>query len=143
MTAMQMVFASSAGTSFLDDVLAAPGAESGDLLTGALYGVLSADGEVGVDPADRALMAVTLLLVERAPQVVDDAPDPGGLRAYLEELDTELTPARITAARGVLGRLLVPAANGWHDAHEAAGTLAAAQQDVRTLAELLVDAGDG
>ncbi len=104
---------------FLDEVREAPGAKAGDLLTGALYGVLSADGEVSVDAADRALVAVTLLLVERAPEVVDDAPDPDGLRAYLADLDTELTPARITAARGVLGRLLVPSANAWYDAHDA------------------------
>ena len=75
--------------------------------------------------------------------MVDDAPDPDGLRAYLADLDTELTPARITAAQGVLGRLLVPAANAWYDAHDAAGTLAAARQDVRVLVDMLADADNG
>ena len=43
---MQTVFSSSAGSSFLAEVRTTPGARAGDLLTGALYGVLSADGEV-------------------------------------------------------------------------------------------------
>jgi len=140
---MQTVFSGPAGPRFLDEVREVPGAKAGDLLTAALYRVLSADGEVSADAADRALVAVMLLLVEQAPEVVDDAPDPDGLRAYLADLDTELTPARITAAQGVLGRLLVPSANAWSDAHERAGTLAAAQQDVRSLAELLADADNG
>src|SRR6478735_6424107 len=122
MSPMQTVFSGPAGPRFLDEVREAPGAKAGDLLTAALYRVLSADGEVSADAADRALVAVMLLLAD---------------------LDTELTPARITAAQGVLGRLLVPSANAWSDAHERAGTLAAAQQDVRSLAELLADADNG
>jgi hypothetical protein len=137
---MQTVFSSTAAARFLDELRNAGGATAGDLITGAVYRVLSTDGEVAVDAADRALVAVTLLAVERAPEVLDGAPDPDGLRDYLADLDTELTPARITAAQGVLGRLLVPAANAWYDAHNAAGTLPAAQQDVRRLVELLADA---
>jgi hypothetical protein len=139
---MRTVFSSAAGAEYLRQIRGAEGAAAGDLLTGALYGVVSApNGVVGVDAGDRALVAVALLLAEGSPDVVDDAPDPDGLRAYLDGLDTELTPARIVAARGALNRLLVPADNDWHDAHEAAGTLAGAQADVRRLAELLADAG--
>lgn len=139
---LQTVFVGPAVPESLAAFRAAKGAEAGDLLTGALRGVLAPEnGQVSAAAGDRAALAVTLLLTESAPTVLEGAPDSTGLRAYLEHLDTELTPARRTAAQGVLARLLVPGDNAWLAAHEEAGTVQAARADLATLAELLADAG--
>ena len=55
--------------------------------------VTSSASSLRVDQVDAAIAAIALLLVERAPELLDGAADESRLREWIQHVDTELTPA--------------------------------------------------
>ena len=113
LTPFHTLFHTAAATDFLATLRDSPATGAGDLLAGALRVVVQGRGELAADDAGRALVAIALLVAERDPSVLDDVPEADGLREWLADLDTELTPARRQAAEAVLRRVALPDDNAW------------------------------
>ena len=74
--------------------------------------------------------------VETAPSAADEA----ALRAWLHDVDTELTPGRRLAASAALARIELGLNNEWYDTQQQAGTLPSALAMLRRLRNGLADA---
>ncbi|GAA2004300.1 hypothetical protein JL107_18425 [Nakamurella flavida] len=107
------LFDSPAVTEYLAALRDSPALGAGELMGAALRAVAQGSGVLTADDARRGLATVALLLAERTPAVLDDAPDPESLRTWLADLDTELTPARRQASEAVLRRVALPLDNAW------------------------------
>ena len=88
---------------------------------------------------DAALTAITLLLAEYQPALLDGAPDEEALRDWLRHVDTDLTPGRRMAAGAALVRIEIDLDNQWYDAHLADGMCTGADE-VHRLRNALADA---
>lgn len=111
----------------------------GDRLSESIRSVVRAGSRRTSDEVERAIAAIALLLAEHSPELLDGAPDEEGLRRWLAQADTELTPGRRLAATGALTRISLGGDNEWYDAQGAGGSLAAALESVRHLRHKLVD----
>lgn len=113
---------------------------AGERLVQAMRTVEEAGDSLDPLEANEGRVAVTLLLAEEEPSLLDGAAQEDRLRRYLRELDTELTPARRTLAKAVVERILLPMSNAWYDAWQTDEARRAALASVQRLADLLADA---
>ncbi len=113
---------------------------AGERLVQAMRTVEEAGDSLDPLEANEGRVAVTLLLAEEEPSLLDGAAQEDRLRIYLRELDTELTPARRTLAKAVVERILLPVSNAWYDAWQTDEARQAALASVQRLADLLADA---
>ncbi|WP_029136068.1 DUF4259 domain-containing protein [Nakamurella lactea] len=134
------LFGGAAAMAFTEKLVSADRATAGSMITEALRAVLEAGDDLDATEAESALVTVAVLVSEEDPAVLDGAPDVDALRRQLAQLDTELTPARRTAARGVLTRALLPAANSWLAQRSTEADWPRTRADLERLAELLADA---
>ena len=134
------LFGGAAAMAFTGKLVAADRATAGSMITDALRAVLEAGNDLDATEAESGLVTVAVLVSEEDPSVLDGAPEVAALRRRLAELDTELTPARRTAARGVLTRALLPAANTWLAQRSSQADWPRTRADLERLAELLADA---
>ena|SRR5690349_14603877 len=133
-------FDTPAARALIEDLLRATDGRTGDQLSKAIRAVTSSASALGVDEVDAAIAAIALLLVERAPELLDGASDEPRLRSWIQHVDTELTPGRRLAANGALVRIELGLDNEWFDARRADGSLNTALRSLRTLQDELADA---
>ena len=93
---------------------------TGDRLSTVIRAVTTAGSTLPPDQVEAAIAAIALLLTEYEPSLLDGAADEAALRAWLHDVDTELTPG--PPARRVARRW--PGSNSnldneWYDAHAA------------------------
>ena len=100
----------------------------------------SAGSTLPPDQVEAAIAAIALLLTEYEPSLLDGAADEVALRAWLHDVDTELTPGRRLAATAALARIELGLNNEWYDAQLQAGTLPSALAMLRRLRDGLADA---
>lgn len=129
-----------AGRALLTRLRSTTDGRTGDQLSAAIRAVTIAGSMLPPAEVDAALTAITLLLVDYQPDLLDGAPDEGAVREWLRHVDTELTPGRRLAAEAALRRIEIELDNEWHDAHVAGGTAAGASTDLRRLRDALADA---
>jgi hypothetical protein len=122
---------------FVSALIAADRAKASSMITHALRAVLEAGDDLDPAEAEGGLVAVAVLAAEQEPSVLDGVPDADALRAQLADLDTELTPARRTAARGVITRVLLPAENSWLDGRTADADWPQTAADIERLSQVL------
>jgi len=127
----------------LIDLRRATDGRTGDRLSAAIRAVTAAGSTLPPDEVDAAIAAITLLLAEHDPTLLDGAADETALRGWLHDVDTELTPGRLMAASAALARIELNLENEWYAAHERAGTLPAAIRSLRRLRHGLADASTG
>lgn len=113
---------------------------TGDQLSSAIRAVTTAGSTLPVAEVDAALTAITLLLADFQPALLDGAADEAALRSWLRHVDTELTPGRRMASEATLVRIEIDLDNQWYDAHVAAGTVREALDEVHRLRNALADA---
>lgn len=138
-TAGSGIFGGTAARAFTEKLVAADRGAAGVLITDALRTVLEAGDDLDPAEAENGLVTVAVLVAEQEPSVLDSAPDAAALRERLTELDTELTPARRTAAQGVLVRVLVAQANSWLEQRSADADWPQVQAAIERLSELVAD----
>jgi len=129
-----------AARQLVDELLKAGDGRTGDHLSTAIRAVTSSASSLGVDQVDAAIAAIALLLVERAPELLDGAADERRLRDWIQHVDTELTPGRRLAANGALVRIELGLDNEWFEARRGDGTLTRSLRSLRTLQDELADA---
>jgi len=132
-----------AAVGLLIDLRRATDGRTGDRLSGAIRAVTTSGTNLPVDEVDAAIAAVTLLLSNYDPALLEGAADEQALRAWLHNVDTELTPGRRLAASAALVRIELNLDNEWYAAHQAAGTLPAALRSIHRLRDGLADATSG
>jgi hypothetical protein len=113
---------------------------TGDRLSSTIRAVTTAGSTLPSDQVDAAIAAIALLLTDYEPGLLDGAQDEQGLRAWLHNVDTDLTPGRWLAASAALARIELNLDNEWYAAHVEAGTLQPALDSVRRLRDGLADA---
>jgi hypothetical protein len=133
-------FDTPAGRALVQDLLKAGDGRTGDHLSSAIRSVTSSASSLRVDEVDAAIAAIALLLVERAPELLDGAADEPRLRDWIQHVDTELTPGRRLAANGALARIELGLDNEWFEARRSEGTLIGALRALHTLRDELADA---
>lgn len=124
----------------LADLRASADGRTGDQLSAALRAVALRGGTLEPAVARAALAATALLVAERQPDVLDGVPDEDAVRAWLQDVDTELTPGRRLAAEAALDRIAVGEDNGWYAEHQRAGSVDRAIVDLQRLRDALTDA---
>jgi len=129
-----------AARQLVDELLKAGDGRTGDHLSTAIRAVTSSASSLAVDQVDAAIAAIALLLVERAPELLDGAADERRLRDWIQHVDTELTPGRRLAANGALVRIELGLDNEWFEARRGDGTLTRSLRSLRTLQDELADA---
>lgn len=133
------IFRSTQAQEFVGSLLQADPAGASDLLTKALKSVAETGDTLDAGEAERGQVAVAVLLAEERPSVLDGASQEQRLRAYLHDLDTELTPARRILCRAVVSRMAVSEENEWLDGLPDDASRAAARALLDLLAGLLAD----
>ncbi len=133
-------FDTPAARALIENLLQATDGRTGDQLSTAIRAVTSSASSLAVDQVDAAIAAIALLLVERAPELLDGAADERRLRDWIQHVDTELTPGRRLAANGALVRIELGLDNEWFEARRGDGTLPTALRSLRTLQDELADA---
>ena len=113
---------------------------AGDRLSGAIRAVTTSGTTLPATEVDAAIAAITLLLSEYDPTLLDGADDEPALRHWLHNVDTELTPGRMLAASAALARIQLNLDNEWFAGHQEAGTLPLALRALRRLQDGLADA---
>jgi hypothetical protein len=116
---------------------------AGDRLSGAIRAVTTSGTTLPATEVDAAIAAITLLLSEYDPTLLDGADDEPALRHWLHNVDTELTPGRMLAASAALARMQLNLDNEWYAAHVQAGTVTQALAAVHRLRDGLADASSG
>lgn len=129
-----------AGQALLSRLRASTDGRTGDQLSTAIRAVTTAGSTLPTDQVDAALTAITLLLAEYQPGLLDGAPDEVGLRDWLRQVDTELTPGRRLAAEATLVRIEIDLDNEWYDGHIADGDVPQTLDDLHRLRNALADA---
>ena len=129
-----------AGQALLTRLRQSTDGRTGDQLSTAIRAVTTAGSTLPVAVVDAALAAITLLLADFQPALLDGAADEPALRSWLRQVDTELTPGRRMAAEAALTRVEIDLDNQWYDAHLAAGTVRPALDEVHRLRNALADA---
>ena len=137
---VNVYFDTPAARALVEDLLKATDGRTGDHLSAAIRAVTSSASSLRVDEVDAAIAAIALLLVERAPELLDGAADERRLRDWIHHVDTELTPGRRLAANGALVRIELGLDNEWFEARRGDGTLSSALRSLRTLQDELADA---
>ena len=135
--------ASEAAARLLVDLRQATDGRTGDRLSAVIRAVTTSGSSLPSDQVDAAIAAIALLLTEYDPTLLDGAQDEQGLRAWLHNVDTDLTPGRGLAASAALARIQLNLDNEWYSAHLRAGTLKPALAAVRRLRDGLADASSG
>lgn len=130
-----------AGRALLSRLRATTDGRTGDQLSAAIRAVTTAGSVLPADEVDAALTAITLLLAEYQPELLDGAPDEAALRDWLRHVDTDLTPGRRLAAEATLVRVEIDLDNQWYDAHVADGSVQEVLDDLHRLRNALADAG--
>jgi hypothetical protein len=133
--------AGAAAASLLTDLRKATDGRTGDRLSAAIRAVTKAGSTLPAAEVETAIAAIALLLAEYQPGLLDGAVDEQGLRAWLADVDTELTPGRKLAASAAIGRIALGLKNEWYDEHVDAGTLGAALTALFRLRDTLTDSG--
>jgi len=133
-------FDTPAARALVEDLLKANDGRTGDHLSSAIRALTSSASSLEVDQVDAAIAAIALLLVERAPELLDGAANELRLRAWIDHVDTELTPGRRLAAAGALVRIELGLDNEWFEAHRRNGSLTTALRSLHTLRDELADA---
>jgi hypothetical protein len=133
--------AGAAAASLLTDLRKATDGRTGDRLSAAIRAVTKAGSTLPAAEVETAIAAIALLLAEYQPGLLDGAVDEQGLRAWLADVDTELTPGRKLAASAAIGRIALGLKNEWYDEHVDAGTLGAALTALFRLRDALTDSG--
>ncbi|MEP6561672.1 MAG: hypothetical protein ABJD68_11460 [Nakamurella sp.] len=133
--------AGTAAANLLADLRQATDGRTGDRLSGAIRAVTKAGSTLPTDEVETAIAAIALLLAEYQPGLLDGAADEAGLRSWLSDVDTELTPGRKLAASAAIGRIALGLKNEWYDAQVEAGTLVAALTSLFRLRDALTDIG--
>lgn len=131
-----------AGRALLTRLRATTDGRTGDQLSAAIRAVTTAGSVLPAEEVDAALTAITLLLAEHQPALLDGAPDEAALRDWLRHVDTELTPGRRMAAEAALVRVEIDLDNQWYDAHVADGSVREVLADLHRLRNALADAGN-
>ena len=129
-----------AGQALLSQLRQTTDGRTGDRLSTAIRAVTTAGSSLPTEEVDAALTAITLLLAEFQPELLDGAPDEQALRDWLRQVDTELTPGRRLAAEATLVRIEIDLDNEWYDAHVADGSVPAVLDEVHRLRNALTDA---
>jgi hypothetical protein len=132
-----------AATRLLADLRRTTDGRIGDRLSGAIRAVTTSGSTLPPDQVDAAIAAIALLLTEYEPTLLDGAQDEQGLRTWLHDVDTDLTPGRWLAASAALARIELNLDNEWYEAHVHAGTLKPALDAVHRLRDGLADASSG
>lgn len=130
------VWAIDAVERFARRLLAADRSQAAELINSGLRGATEPGDTVDADEAGNGIGAVAVIAADVYPQVLVGAPDAEQLQATLDDLDTELTPARRVAAQAVLARVSLPQANEWLDGLPGEQR-AAALEAVDSLAQLV------
>ena len=133
-------FDNPAARRLVDELLKAGDGRTGDHLSAAIRAITSSASSLPVDQVDAAIAAIALLLAERAPELLDGAADEPRLRAWIQHVDTELTPGRRLAVNGALVRIELGLDNEWFEGRRAEGTLTSALRSLHTLRDELADA---
>jgi len=133
--------AGAAAVSLLTDLRKATDGRTGDRLSTAIRAVTKAGSTLPTAEVEAAIAAIALLLAEYQPGLLDGAADEQGLRGWLANVDTELTPGRKLAASAAIGRIALGLNNQWYDEHVDAGTLGAALTSLFRLRDALTDSG--
>ncbi len=94
-----------AAGSLLVELRRATDGRTGDRLSTAIRAVTTAGSTLPPDQVEAAIAAIALLLTEYEPSLLDGAADEVALRAWLHDVDTELTPGRRLAATAALARI--------------------------------------
>ena len=128
-----------AGQALLSQLRQTTDGRTGDRLSTAIRAVTTAGSSLPTEEVDAALTAITLLLAEFQPALLDGAPDEQALREWLRQVDTELTPGRRLAAEATLVRIEIDLENEWYDAHVADGSVPAVLDEVHRLRNALTD----
>ncbi len=131
---------SAAGQALLTRLRATTDGRTGDQLSAAIRAVTTAGSVLPAEEVDAALTAITLLLAEYQPDLLNGAPDEAALRDWLRHVDTELTPGRRLAAEATLVRIEIDLDNQWYDAHVADGSVHQVLEDLHRLRDALADA---
>ncbi len=134
---------SEAAARLLVDLRQATDGRTGDRLSGAIRAVTQSGSNLPADQVDAAIAAIALLLTDYDPALLDGAQDETGLRAWLHNVDTDLTPGRALAASAALVRIELNLDNEWYSAHLQAGTLKPALAAVHRLRDGLADVSSG
>ncbi|NNG35899.1 hypothetical protein [Nakamurella aerolata] len=100
---------------FARRLLAADRSQAAELINSGLRGATEPGDTVDAGEAGNGIGAVAVIAADVYPQVLDGAPDTDQLRAKLQDMDTELTPARRVAGQAVLARVSLPQGNEWLD----------------------------
>ncbi len=125
---------------FLQQLRRTTGGTIGDRLSTAIRAVTAAGSTLPTDQVDAAITAITLLLAEYQPSLLDRAPDEAALRDWLHHVDTELTPGRRLAAEAALVRMEIDLDNEWYQAHLRDGSAQQVLDDLHRLRNVLADA---
>jgi hypothetical protein len=128
------------GQALLSQLRQTTDGRTGDRLSTAIRAVTTAGSTLPSDEVDAALTAITLLLAEYQPALLDGAPDEDALRDWLRHVDTDLTPGRRMAAGAALVRIEIDLDNQWYDAHLADGNVQQVLYEVHRLRNALADA---
>jgi len=131
----------SAAHAFLGQLRRATDGRTGDRLSTAIRAVTSARSHLAVDEVEAAIAAITLLLAEYQPSLLDGVQDEPALRDWLRQVDTDLTPGRRLAAEAALVRMEIDLDNEWYAHHEQNGSVPQVLEDLRRLRNALADAG--
>lgn len=129
-----------AAAGLLTELRRATDGRTGDRLSAAIRAVTTSGTTLPVAEVDAAIAAITLLLNESDPSLLDGAADEEALRHWLHDVDTDLTPGRLLAASAALARIELNLDNEWFAAHERAGTLPVALRSLHRLRDGLADA---
>ena len=129
-----------AGQALLVQLRRTTDGRTGDRLSAAIRAVTTAGSTLPSGEVDAALTAITLLLAEYQPSLLDGAPDEDALRDWLRHVDTDLTPGRRMAAGAALVRVEIDLDNQWYDAHLADGSVQQVLDEVHRLRNALADA---
>src|SRR6478735_11366508 len=132
-----------AAARLLADLRRTTDGRTGDRLSGAIRAVTSSGSTLPPDQVDAAIAAIALLLTDYEPALLDGAQDEQGLRSWLHNVDTDLTPGRLLAASAALVRIELNLDNEWYAAHVRAGTVKPALAAVHRLRDGLADASSG
>ncbi len=133
------IFENDAARDFLTELRGADPTDVGNIVSGALRKVAQAEQPLEVTHVQEALVAMALLLSEYDESVLTGAPDAETLAPWFARLEVELNPARRQIALGAIGRILLPADNGWYDLWSSAEGGEAATAAVVRLREELAD----
>jgi len=129
-----------AAGSLLVELRRATDGRTGDRLSTVIRAVTTAGSTLPPDQVEAAIAAIALLLTEYEPSLLDGAADEAARRAWLHDVDTELTPGRRLAASAALARIELGLNNEWYDTQQQAGTLPSALAMLRRLRNGLADA---